>query len=159
MTTSAALAHATFTGAKGRLLAALLQLSFVRYRRVQRGFAERPRQYEQFLATVVSERIEALGDCRLGVFGVGVHTQVALTHIASLRNRLHCFTDNNAALWHQHRFGRIVLPPREAVTVCDAFFLSTAVFQRVLTADLRALGFRGPIVAVDDSVPAGWFLR
>ena len=62
------------------------------------------------------------------------------------------------ALWGQLRFGRTVLPPEDAVAECDAFFLSTAVFQRILQWDLRRLGFTGPIVAMDDVVPPEWFL-
>jgi hypothetical protein len=71
---------------------------------------------------------------------------------------VHCFADNNAALWHQERFGRPVLPPREAVRTCEVFVLSTAVFQHVLRADLRRLGYRGPIIAMDDDMPPAWFL-
>ena len=146
-----------FTGLGGRALARLLQFRFVRYHRVQLGFVERPRQYEQFLAEVVAPRIGRLSG-KLGVFGVGAHTEIALAHVSGLGERVHCFTDNNAALWRQQRFGKLVLPPEDAVTACDAFFLSTAVFQRILEQDLRRLGFAGPIVAMDDEVPPGWFL-
>ena len=146
-----------FTGAGGRILARLLQLPFVRYHRVQLGFVERPERYAQFLEQVVGPRLAAL-EGRLGVFGVGAHTDVALKHVGGLAERIHCFTDNNAALWRQTRVGKLILPPTEAILECDAFFLSTAVFQRVLERDLRRLGFRGPIVAMDDAVPPHWFL-
>jgi hypothetical protein len=146
-----------FTGLRGRTLARLLQLPFVRYHRVQLGFVERPRQYERFLTEIVAPRLDRLPG-KLGIFGVGAHTDVALTHVPGLPERVHCFTDNNAALWRQPRFGKLVLPPQDAVTECDAFFLSTAVFQRILEQDLRRLGFTGPIVAMDDEVPPGWFL-
>jgi hypothetical protein len=36
--------------------------------------------------------------------------------------------------------------------------LSTAVYQHILRADLKKLGFTGAIVAMDDVVPASWFL-
>lgn len=146
-----------FTGLRGRALARLLQLPSTRYHRVQLGFVEAPEQYEQFLADVVGQRIAELPG-RLGVFGVGSHTEILLKALPSLADRVHCFTDNNPALWHKPRFGRPVLPPGDAVAACDAFVLSTAVFQRILEGDLRRLGFRGPIVAVDDVVPPAWFL-
>ena len=146
-----------FAGFRGRALARALQLGFVRYHRIQLGFIERPRQYERFLAEVIAPRLDRLPG-KLGVFGVGAHTEIALAHVPGLRDRVHCFTDNNSALWGQPRFGRIVLPPEDAVAECDAFFLSTAVFQRILERDLRRLGFTGPIVAMDDVVPPEWFL-
>jgi hypothetical protein len=144
-------------GMRGRVLAHLLQLSFVRYHRVQLGFVETPLDYERFLAAVVAPRLHTHSG-RLGVFGVGAHTDLAMKVIPDLAARIHCFTDNNVALWHRSRHGRPVLPPAEAAAQCEVFFLSTAVFQRVMTADLRALGFAGPIVAVDDLVPPAWFL-
>jgi hypothetical protein len=144
-------------GIGGRVLARLLQLPFVRYHRVQLGFAETPVQYERFLAEVVGPRLDAHPG-RLGVFGVGAHTDLAMRVVPGLAARVRCFTDNNAAHWHRRRHDIAVLPPEEAVAQCDVFFLSTAVFQRVLTADLRALGFRGPLVSVDDVVPPAWFL-
>jgi len=150
-------ASPAFTGVRGRFLAQLLQLDFVRFHRVQLGVVECPRQYTQFLADVVGPKLFALPG-RLGVFGAGAHTETVLKALPDLGERIHCFTDNNAGLWHQTRFGKPVLPPAEAVAACDAFFLSTAVFQRVLEGDLRRDGFRGPIVAVDDLVPASWFL-
>jgi hypothetical protein len=146
-----------FTGIRGRLLAQLLQIGFVRFHRVQLGVVECPRQYTQFLEEVIGPRLFALPG-RLGVFGVGAHTETLLKAIPGLEERIHCFTDNNASVWHQSRFGKPVLPPAEAVAACDAFFLSTAVFQRVLEADVRRHGFRGPIVSVDDVVPPSWFL-
>jgi hypothetical protein len=51
-----------------------------------------------------------------------------------------------------------VLPPREAVRACEVFVLSTAVFQHVLRADLRRIGYQGPIIAMDDHMPPHWFL-
>ena len=147
----------SFTGVRGRLLSLLLQLGFVRYHRVQLGFVERPEQYLQFVTDVIGPRLAALPG-KLGVFGVGAHTDTALKAVPELAGRIHCFTDNNTALWQQTRFGKTVLPPAEAVKECDAFFLSTAVYQRVLTSDLARLGFRGPIVAMDDVVPPFWFL-
>lgn len=142
---------------RGQALAWLLQRDFVRFHRVQLGFVERPQQYERFLAGVVGPRVLAM-DGRLGVFGVGTHTEVLLKAVPGLGERIHCFADNNSAVWHQTRFGRQVLPPGEAVKTCDLFLLSTVVFQRVLTADLRRHGFKGPIVTVDDIVPPAWFL-
>jgi hypothetical protein len=147
----------SFAGLRGRVLARALQFGFVRYHRIQLGFVERPRQYERFLTEIIAPRLDRLPG-KLGVFGVGEHTEIALAHVPGLRDRVHCFTDNNSALWGQHRFGRIVLPPEDAVAECDAFFLSTAVFQRILEWDLRRLGFTGPIVAMDDVVPPEWFL-
>ena len=146
-----------FTGVRGRALSRLLQLPFVRYHRVQLGFVERPRQYRRFLADVLGPRLDALPG-RIGVFGVGVHTEIVLKALPAFADRIHCFTDNNATMWQQTRFGKTVLPPTTAVEECDAFLLSTAVFQRVLEGDLRRLGFTGPVVAVDDHVPAAWFL-
>lgn len=146
-----------FTGFGGRVLERLLQLDFVRYHRLQLGFVECPLQYERFIADVMGPRIEAMPGT-LGVFGVGVHTDVLLKALPKLRERIHCFTDNNASLWRQTRHARPVLPPAEAVAQCDAFLLSTAVFQRVLEGDLRRLGFTGPVMAMDDVVPAAWFL-
>ena len=146
-----------FTGIRGRVLAQLLQLGFVRFHRVQLGVVERPREYARFLADVVGPRLAALPG-RVGVFGVGAHTETVLKAVPGLAERVHCFTDNNAGVWHQSRFGKPVLPPAEAVAACDVFFLSTAVFQRVLEADVRRHGFRGPIVAVDDLVPPSWFM-
>ena len=146
-----------FTGVGGRTLSRLLELPFVRYHRVQLGFVERPRQYEQFLADVVGPRLDTLPG-RLGVFGVGAHTDLLLKVLPGLGDRIACFTDNNAGLWGQTRFGKLVLPPADAVGECEVFLLSTAVFQRALSADLRRLGFTGPVVAMDDVVPASWFL-
>lgn len=146
-----------FEGMRGRVLTWLLQRDSVRFHRVQRGFVEKPAQYERFLAAVVGPRVEAL-DGRLGVFGVGTHTEVLLKAFPSLQPRIHCFADNNPAVWRQVRFGHPVLPPGEAVKACDAFLLSTAVFQHVLRADLVRHGFKGPILAVDDVVPPAWFL-
>lgn len=146
-----------FAGLEGRVLSRLLQLPFVRYHRVQLGFVERPKQYRRFLADVLGARVAALPD-PVGVFGVGVHTEMLLKALPALAERLHCFTDNNRTLWNHTRFGRLVLPPEAAVAACQSFVLSTAVFQRVLEGDLRRLGFTGPVVAVDDLVPASWFL-
>lgn len=157
MTTIAATPSVSFSGIRGRMLERLLQVRFVRYLRVQLGFVEFPAQYQLFLRDIVGPRLAAVPGS-LGVFGVGTHTEVALKAIPGLAERIHCFTDNNAALWHQTRFGRPVLPPAEAVKQCDCFFLSTAVFQRVLEGDLRRLGFTGTIVAMDDDVPPSWFL-
>ena len=152
-----ALAAHTLPGLQGRLLGSLLQLAFVRFHRVQLGFVEKPHEYERFLVDVVGRRLETMPGT-LGVFGVGQHTQTLLKALPGLVSRVHCFTDNNGAFWNQERFGRPVLPPGEAVRRCDLFLLSTAVFQHVLRADLRRLGFAGPIVAVDDVVPPSWFL-
>jgi hypothetical protein len=150
--------HSTaFSGIRGAILGRLLQIDFVRFHRVQLGAVECPGQYSQFLADVVGPRLFALPG-RLGIFGVGAHTEVVLKALPTLGDRIHCFTDNNGSVWHQTRFGKPVLPPTEAVATCEAFFLSTAVFQRVLDGDLRRHGFRGPIVAVDDVVPPSWFL-
>ncbi len=157
MTTLAAAPSIPFAGLRGGLLARLLQLRFVRYLRVQLGFVEFPAQYQLFLRDVVGPRLEAAPG-PLGVFGVGTHTESALKAIPGLADRIHCFTDNNAALWHQTRFGKPVLPPADAVKACGTFFLSTAVFQRVLEADLERLGFTGAVVAMDDEVPPSWFL-
>lgn len=149
--------HVFSTGLRDRALERLLQLSFVRFHRVQLSVVECPQEYATFLAAVVGPRLEALPG-RLGVFGVGAHTETVLKALPELQERIHCFTDNNAGIWHQVRFGKPVLPPAEAVAECDAFFLSTAVFQRILTADVRRHGFRGPVIAVDDVVPPSWFL-
>lgn len=145
-------------GLRGRLLGRLLQVPAVRYHRVQLGFVETPQDYEAFLMDVVAPRLAVL-PAPLGVFGVGAHTDLVLRVLPDLANRVHGFTDNNPAQWHRTKHDRPVLPPAEAVAQCASFFLSTAVFQRVLTADLRRLGFRGPIVAMDDVVPPHWFLR
>jgi hypothetical protein len=157
MTTLDSTRATAFTGIRGRVLARLLQIDFVRFHRVQLGVVECPQQYTRFLADVVGPRLLALPG-RLGVFGVGAHTETVLKALPALGDRIHCFTDNNRAVWHQTRFEKPVLPPADAVGACDVFFLSTAVFQRVLETDLRRLGFRGPIIAVDDVVPAAWFL-
>ena len=146
-----------FSGISGRLLGWLLQRPFVRFHRVQLGVVERRVEYERFLVEVVEPRLAALSG-RLGVFGCGEHTRSAIKAMPGLAARIHCLTDNNAVLWHQTRFGRPVLPPEKAVADCDAIFLSTAVFQHVLRAQLKHLGFRGPVIAVDDHVPADWFL-
>jgi hypothetical protein len=146
-----------FRGLRGRVLAGLLQLGFVRFNRVQLGFVEKPAEYQRFLREVIGPRLSALPG-RLGVFGTGEHTKILLAALPELANRIHCFVDNNSALWRSERFDRIVLAPSAAVKECDAFFLSTAVFQHVLRADLRRHGFAGPIVAVDDKLPPSWFL-
>jgi hypothetical protein len=146
-----------FTGFRGSALAALLQLRFVRYHRVRLGFVEAPAEYARFLACVVGPRLDTLPGA-LGIFGVGAHTELVLKVLPGLTGRLRCFTDNNATLWQTMRFGAPVLPPDEAARACDVLFLSTAVFQRQLRADLRRHGFRGPIVAMDDMVPPAWFL-
>jgi hypothetical protein len=146
-----------FHGIPGRLLSHLLQLPFVRFHRVQLGVVERPLDYQRFLVEVVEPRLMAL-DGRLGVFGCGEHTRGALKAMPSLFGRIHCLTDNNAALWHQTRFGRPVWPPQKAIGSCDVMFLSTAVFQHVLRAQLERLGFNGHVIAVDDQVPPHWFL-
>ena len=146
-----------FSGWQGRLLRALLQLPFVRYQRIQRGFVERPAEYRRFLREVIGRRVaETSGP--IAVFGCGEHTRILLASVPGLIDRVHCFADNNATLWHQERFGRPVLPPREAVRACEVFVLSTAVFQHVLRADLRRFGYRGPIIAMDDHMPPEWFL-
>jgi hypothetical protein len=146
-----------FSGVSGRVVAQLLQLPAVRYHRVQLGIVEAPREYEQFLRDVVAPRLAAL-PAPLGVFGVGAHTDLVCRVLPDLAARVHCFTDNNPAQWQRTRDGRPILAPAAAVSTCAAFFLSTAVFQRVLTGDLRRLGFTGPIVAMDDVVPPHWFL-
>ena len=146
-----------FSGILGGLLARLLQLPFVRFHRAQLGVVERPLDYERFLAEVVEPRLTEI-DGRIGVFGCGEHTRIALNAMPALSKRIHCLTDNNAVLWHQTRYGRPVLPPDKAVRSCDAFFLSTAVFQHVLRVQLKRLDFDGPVIAVDDVVPPHWFL-
>ncbi len=146
-----------FAGVKGRVMSGLLQLPFVRFHRVQLGFVERPDQYEQFLATVVGPRLAEL-PAPLGVFGAGEHSRVLLKSVPALEDRILCFVDNNPALWRQTRFGKLVMSPADALPQCRSIFLSTAVFQHVLRADLRRRGFCGPIVAVDDVVPPSWFL-
>ena len=150
-------ADVAFTGLQGRLLGALLQWPLVRFHRLQRGFVEQPAEYRRFLFEVIGARL-ADTPGRVGVFGCGEHSRILLASIPTLRDRVHCFTDNNAALWHQQRFGFQVLPPEEAARACELFVLSTAVFQHVLRGDLRRLGFRGPIVAMDDEMPPWWFL-
>ncbi|MEZ5290587.1 MAG: hypothetical protein R2745_05865 [Vicinamibacterales bacterium] len=155
--TTIAGAPVRFDGLGGRLLGGLLQLPFVRYHRVQLGFVETPVEYEAFLRDVVGPRLDALPG-RLGIFGVGAHTDLVLKVLPDLAARLHCFTDNNAVHWHRERHGVAVLPPEEAARACEVFFLSTAVYQRVLEADLRRVAFQGPIVAMDDVVPPAWFL-
>lgn len=147
-----------FTGVGGHVLARLLQLPMVRYHRVQLGFVETPADYEAFLREIVAPRLATLPS-PLGVFGVGAHTDLVLRVLPQLTERIHCFTDNNPAQWQRTRHGRPVLPPADAAAQCAAFFLSTAVFQRVLTGDLRRLGFAGPIAAMDDVVPPHWFLQ
>src|SRR5258706_16215134 len=107
----------SFAGLRGQAIAGLLQLRFVRYHRVQLGFAERPAQYEAFLGEVVAPRLASLPD-RLGVFGAGEHTRVLLKVVPELMDRIHCFVDNNPSLWGQERFGRTVLSPAEAVHQC-----------------------------------------
>lgn len=146
-----------FTGLQGRLVGALLQWPLVRFHRLQRGFVEQPAEYRRFLFEVIGRRV-AHTPGSIGVFGCGEHSRVLLESIPDLRERVHCFTDNNAALWHQERFGCRVLPPEEAVKVCELFILSTAVFQHVLRQDLRRLGYSGPIIAMDDQLPPSWFL-
>ena len=146
-----------FRSVEGRLLARVLQMGFTRYRRVQLGFVNDPGQYRLFLRTIVAPRLRDLTG-RLGVFGVGSHSEVVLKAAPDLRDRITLFTDNNPDTWNGTKFGKPVLPPSEAVEMCDAFFLSTAVFQHVLKADLNALGFSGTVVAVDDYVPPEWFL-
>ena len=146
-----------FSGIKARALAGLLQLAFVRFHRVQLGFVERPAQYERFLAEVIAPRLAAL-PAPIGIFGAGEHTRVLLKSMPWLDEEVFCFIDNNAALWGQERFGKIVLSPADALQKVNAIFLSTAVFQHVLRADVKRRGFTGPIVAVDDVVPPSWFL-
>ncbi len=146
-----------FSGFKGRALAGLLQLAFVRFHRVQLGFVERPVQYERFLAEVIGPRLAAL-PAPLAVFGAGEHTRVLLKALPWLDEQVFCFIDNNAALWGQERFGKLVLSPADALPQVGAIFLSTAVFQHVLRADVKRRGFAGPIIAVDDVVPPSWFL-
>jgi hypothetical protein len=147
-----------FHGVKGRIWGWILQRPGIRYYRIQLAVAESPRDYERFLADIVAPRILGLRG-RLGIFGVGEHTRLLLHADPSLARRIECFADNNAALWHQEQFGRPVLSAAEAVKRCDAFFLSTAVFQRSLRGDLDALGFEGPVLAVDDVGPPEWFLE
>lgn len=146
-----------FTGIKGRALSGLLQLPFVRFHRVQLGFVERPAQYERFITDIVGPRLEELPG-PLGVFGAGEHSRVLLSALPELEERIFCFIDNNPSLWGKERFGKVVLSPADALPQCGAIFLSTAVFQHTLRADIRKRGFTGPIVAVDDVVPPSWFL-
>jgi hypothetical protein len=146
-----------FTGLKGLALSRLLQLGFVRYRRVQLGFSEFPQQYKAFLTSVVGTRLESLPG-KVGIFGTGAHTGLLLEAIPGLDARVACLLDNNQSLWRQSKFGHVVLPPREAITECHVIVLSTAVYQHALRADLKKLGFTGAIVAMDDVVPASWFL-
>lgn len=146
-----------FDGLKGRTLSGLLQLPFVRFHRVQLGFVERPAQYQRFLAEVIGPRLFALPE-PLGVFGAGEHSRVLLEAIPELESRIFCFIDNNSGLWGKERFGKLVLSPADALPQCGGIFLSTAVFQHVLRADVRKRGYSGPVVAVDDLVPPSWFL-
>lgn len=147
-----------FTGLRGRLLAAMLQLPVVRHHRVQLGFVEAPAEYEAFLAEVIGRRLAA-SPGRVGVFGAGTHTERLLACVPDLAARVTCLTDNNRALWGGTRFGLPILAPAEAVTRADVMVLSTAVFQRQLRADLKRLDFPGTVVAMDDEVPPAWFLR
>jgi hypothetical protein len=142
---------------KGRVLSRLLQVGFVRFHRVQLGFVEAPRQYRKFLADVIGARLAACPG-RLGIFGAGEHTRVFLSALPEIESRVHCLTDNNPQLWRTRRFGHIVLPPAEAIEACEVIFLSTAVYQHVIRAELVKKKFKGPIVAVDDVVPPSWFL-
>jgi hypothetical protein len=146
-----------FRGLRGKALGTLLQLGFVRFHRVQLACVEAPVEYERFLTTVVGPRLSDITGT-LGVFGVGEHTRVLLKALPTLQGRIHCFIDNNSAIWRQQRFGRPVLPPEQALRECDAVLLSTAVFQHVLRAELKRRAFSGPILAVDDIVPPEWFL-
>ena len=147
----------SFRGLEGRLLARVLQMGFARYRRVQIGFVNDPAQYRLFLKAIVAPRLRDVPG-RLGVFGVGSHTEVVLKTVPDLHDRVTLLTDNNPDTWNRTKFGKPVVPPAEAVDACEAFFLSTAVFQHVLRADLTALGFDGTVIAVDDHVPPEWFL-
>src|SRR5688500_6561391 len=107
----------SFQSLRGRLLSALLQLRFVRFHRTQLGAVEAPAEYERFLAEVIVQRLESVPG-RLGVFGVGEHTRTLLRAIPGLQARIHCFIDNNQALWRHQRFGRPVLPPDQAIKEC-----------------------------------------
>ena len=148
----------TFKGYKGFLLARLLQLKPVRFHRTQLGWVENPSAYEKFVADVVGRRIESAGCSRWGIFGTGEHTRVVLRALPWLLERVRCFADNNPRLHGQMFMDRPVYAPGDAVKECDGFFLSTAVFQSTMHRDLKHLGFRGPILAVDDKVPPQWFL-
>jgi hypothetical protein len=139
------------------MLAWLLQRRIVRFHRIQHGFARCPAQYRSFVVDVVGPRVRALGPCRLGIFGTGQHTALLLQELPELQSTLACFADNSAAAGRTLH-GRPVLLPRLAVAQCDAMVLSTAVFQEQMRADLRTLGFGGPVIAVDDVVPPEWFL-
>ncbi len=147
-----------FGGFRGYLLAQLLQLKCVRFHRAQFGCIEHPAEYERFLAEVVGFRIMETGYRRIGIFGTGEHTRVVLRAMPWLIERVRCFVDNNPRLHGQAFLNRPVSAPQEAVKDCEAFFLSTTVFQRAMHKDLRRLGFRGPVIAVDDEVPPHWFL-
>jgi hypothetical protein len=146
-----------FTGLKGRALSGLLQLGFVRFRRVQLGAAEFPAQYEEFLTTVVGARLGRLPGT-VGIFGTGAHTATLLKALPDLDARVACLTDNNKALWGTEKLGHVVRPPAEAIQACQVIVLSTAVYQQALRADLKKLGFTGTVVAMDDVVPPSWFL-
>jgi len=147
-----------FTGLRGRLLAALLQLPVVRHHRVQLGFVEAPAEYDAFLAEVVGRRLAAAPG-RVAIFGAGAHTERLLACVPGLAGRVGCLTDNNRALWGSTRFGVPIVSPAEAMMRADVMVLSTAVFQRQLRADLARLDFGGTVIAMDDEVPPAWFLR
>lgn len=144
-------------GLRGRVVTWLLERPFARFHRMHMALAQSPADYRRFIAEVVAPRLRTAPG-RLGIFGTGEHTCLVLQAAPDLAQRVHCFMDNDPGLWRQVRFGRTVLPPREAVGECDAIFLSTAVFQQTLRADLRRLAFTGAVLAVDDVVPARWFL-
>ncbi len=146
-----------FKGLYGRGLRLLLQFKFVRFHRIQKGFSETPIIYQDFLHQVVWPRI-ANTTGRVGIFGAGSHTDIALKSMPKFAEKVFCLTDNNKDLWYQTKFNKPILPPTEAVKACDIFFLSTAIYQDIFRADLKRLHFKGEIISIEDEVPPTWFL-
>lgn len=147
-----------FTAFQGFLFRKLLQSGPVRCHRIRRGCVENPAEYKIFIAEVIARRIMDTNCTRLGIFGTGEHTRILLTAIPWLIERVRCFADNNAMLHGQEFMNRPVRPPCDAVKECDAFLLSTTLFQRSMHKDLKQLGFNGPMISMDDDVPSHWFL-
>jgi hypothetical protein len=148
----------SFASFQGFLLEKLLQMGPVRFHRIQRGWVDNPCEYKRFIAEVIGPRIVDTNCRRLGIFGTGEHTRIILNALPELLERVQCFADNNHNIQGQQLMNRPVCSPENAVKICDGFILSTAIFQHEMHKNLQKLGFKGPVIAMDDDVPPHWFL-
>lgn len=83
-----------------------------------------------------------LKENRLVIFGCGTIGKIVFNDLYSMRDKICCFTDNNAVLWNTQRYGYSILAPNEVIkTYPDALFIvANKLFSNDIAQQLQAMG-------------------